>query len=241
MKIDNRYYDALGEGWWDPKGPMSLLLHINRSRYRYYRSVLEEPKGMTILDVGCGGGFLAEAFASDGADVYGLDLSPGSVQTARDHAAKQGLCLRVVSGRAEYLPYASGVFDAVVLADVLEHLEDFKTAIAESSRVLRQGGILLYETVNRTFFSRIGAVWTLEYVLRRIPLHSHDWRMFIKPRELLDAFETCNLHNRELRGFSFKNGVLGFLLRSLTGRDPWVFATGRDTRATYLGYAIKSG
>ena len=241
MKIDNRYYDSLRDAWWDPSGPMGLLLRINGLRYRYYRGVLVEPKGMKILDVGCGGGFLAEALASDGADVYGLDLSPSSVQTARDHAARHGLCLRVANGRAECLPYASGAFDAVLLADVLEHLEDFKIAIAESSRVLRQGGILLYETVNRTLLSRIGAIWTLEHVLRKIPLHSHDWRMFIKPGELLNALETCKLHNRELRGLSFKKGVLGFLLRSVTGQDPWVFTTGSDTRATYLGYAIKSG
>ena len=220
---------------------MSLLLRVNRFRYRYYRDVLEDPKGMKILDVGCGGGFLAEAFASDGADVYGLDLSPSSVQTARDHSANRGLCLHVVSGRAECLPYASRVFDAVVLADVLEHLEDFKTAIAESSRVLRQGGFLLYETVNRTWLSRIGAIWTLEYVLRKIPRHSHDWRLFIKPRELLKALASCNLQNRELRGFSFKDGVPGFLLRSATGQDPWIFTTGSDMRATYVGYAIKSG
>jgi len=241
MKIDNRYYDSLGDDWWDPSGPMGLLLHINRLRYRYFHGVLEDPKGMKILDVGCGGGFLAEAFASDGANVYGLDLSPNSLQTARDHAGKKGLCLRVVSGRAECLPYASGVFDAVVLADVLEHLEDFKTAIAESSRVLRQGGFLLYETVNRTLLSRIGAIWILEYVLRRIPLHSHDWSMFIKPRELLNALASCNLRNRELRGIAIKDGVLGFLLRSVTGQDPWVFTIGGDIRATYVGYAIKSG
>jgi 2-polyprenyl-6-hydroxyphenyl methylase/3-demethylubiquinone-9 3-methyltransferase len=241
MKIDNRYYDSLGDDWWDPDGPMGLLLRINRFRYRYFHGVLQDPKGMKILDVGCGGGFLAEEFASDGADVYGLDLSPSSVQTARDHATKKGLCLRVVSGHAECLPYASGVFDAVVLADVLEHLEDFETAIAESSRVLRQGGFLLYETVNRTLLSRLGAIWALEHVLRKIPLHSHDWRMFIKPRELLNALESCNLQNREFRGIAFKDGVLGFLIRSVTGRDPWVFTTGSDMRAAYVGYAIKSG
>ena len=241
MKINNHYYDSLGDAWWDPSGPMSLLLHINRFRYRYYRSILEEPKGMRILDVGCGGGFLAEAFASDGADVHGLDLSARSVRTARDHAAQQGLRLRSVSGRAECLPYASGVFDAVLLADVLEHLEDFRITIAESSRVLRQGGILLYETVNRTLLSRIGAIWTLEYLLRKIPLHSHDWRMFIKPRELLNALETCDLQNRELRGLALRHGVLGSLLRSFQGQDPWVFEVGSNTRVIYMGYAIKPG
>ncbi len=75
MTIDNLYYDALGDAWWDPEGPMGLLLRMNRLRYQYFRSVLGEPKGVRLLDIGCGGGFLANAFAEAGAEVYGLDLT----------------------------------------------------------------------------------------------------------------------------------------------------------------------
>jgi 2-polyprenyl-6-hydroxyphenyl methylase/3-demethylubiquinone-9 3-methyltransferase len=239
MTIDNRYYDGLGDAWWAPEGPMGLLLRMNRFRYRYFRRVLDDPKGVKIFDIGCGGGFLAEAFAADGADVYGLDLSSIAVRTARDHATGQGLSLRVVSGRAESLPFASGVFDAVLLADVLEHLDDFPQALAESSRVLKPGGFLLYETVNRTLLSRVGAIWIAEHILKKIPVHSHDWKMFIRPAELLEALEACGLRNRELHGLGLKGGVSGFLLRAARGQDPWQFEIGSDTRVSYLGYAIK--
>ena len=239
MTIDNRYYDGLGDAWWDPEGPMGLLLRMNRFRYRYFRRVLDDPKGVKLLDIGCGGGFLAEAFAADGADVYGLDLSTSAVRTARDHAMGQGLRLRVVSGRAEHLPFASGTFDAVLLADMLEHLDDFPQALAESSRVLKPGGLLLYETANRTLLSRVGAIWIAEHILKKIPVHSHDWKMFIRPAELLDALEACGLRNQELRGLGLKGGVSGFLLRAARGQDPWIFEIGSDTRVSYLGYAIK--
>ncbi len=239
MTIDNRFYDALGDAWWDPEGPMALLLRMNRVRYRYFRRVLDDPKGVRLLDIGCGGGFLAEAFAAEGADVHGLDLSPSAVRTAREHAAGQGLCLPVVSGRAEALPFASGAFDAVLLADVLEHLDDFPRALAESSRVLKPGGLLLYETANRTMLSRVGAIWVTEYILKKIPAHSHEWRMFIRPAELIEALDSCGLRHQELRGLGLKGGVFGFLLRAVRGRDPWVFEVGSDTRVSYLGYATK--
>jgi len=240
MTIDNRYYDGLGDAWWDPEGPMGLLLRMNPVRYRYFRRILDDPKGMKLVDIGCGGGFLAEAFAEDGANVYGLDLSTSAVRTARDHATGQSLSLRVVSGRAECLPFASGVFDAVLLVDLLEHIDVFTQALAESSRVLRPGGFLLYETVNRTLLSRVGAIWFLEHILKKISVHSHDWKMFIRPAELLEALEACGLRNRELQGLGLKGGVSGFLLRAARGLDPWVFEIGSDTRVSYLGYAIKA-
>jgi 2-polyprenyl-6-hydroxyphenyl methylase/3-demethylubiquinone-9 3-methyltransferase len=240
MTIDNRYYDGLGNDWWDPEGPMGLLLRMNRFRYRYFRRVLDEPKGVKLADIGCGGGFLAEAFAAEGANVYGLDLSTSAVRAARDHATVQVLSLRVVSCRAERLPFASEVFDAVLLADVLEHLDDFTEALTEASRVLRPGGLLLYETANRTLLSRVGAIWIMERLLRKIPVHSHDWKKFIRPAELVEALEACGLRNRELRGLGLKGGVSGFLLRAAGGKDPWVFEIGTDTRVSYLGYATKS-
>jgi 2-polyprenyl-6-hydroxyphenyl methylase/3-demethylubiquinone-9 3-methyltransferase len=239
MTVDNFYYDDLGEAWWDPEGPMGLLLRMNPLRYRYFRRVLDDPRGAKIVDIGCGGGFLAEAFAAAGADVYGLDLSSSAVRTARDHAAGQGLRLRVANGRAERLPFAPAVFDAVLLVDVLEHVDDFAQALAESSRVLKPGGLLLYETANRTLLSLVGAIWIAERVLKKIPVHSHDWNLFIRPAELLEALEACGLRNQELRGLGLKGGVSGFLLRAAWGQDPWLFEIGSDTRVSYLGHAIK--
>lgn len=239
MTIDNRYYDALGDSWWDPAGPMGLLLRLNRCRYGYFRRVITSPGRLKLFDLGCGGGFLAEAFAADGAKVYGMDLSAGAVRTARKHAARQGLLLRLVTGHAAHIPFASRTFDAVLLADVLEHMEDFPQALAESARVLKPGGILLYETINRTLLSLVGIVWAMEYVLKKIPIHSHDWKMFIRPAELLEALAACGLRNQELQGIALKGGAPGFLLRAARGLDPWVFKAGGAPWMSYLGYAIK--
>jgi 2-polyprenyl-6-hydroxyphenyl methylase/3-demethylubiquinone-9 3-methyltransferase len=219
---------------------MGLLLRMNRFRYRYFRTILGEGiQGMKLLDAGCGGGFLAEGFAAEGAQVCGMDLSPASVRTAREHAAGKGIRLRVVSGRAESLPFASGVFDAVLLADVLEHLDGYHAAVAESSRVLKPGGLLLYETANRTLLSLVGAIWVMERILRMIPSGSHDWKSFIRPAELVGSLQACGLRNQELKGIALKGGVPGLLFRAVTGRDPWVFDIGSDTRVSYLGYATK--
>jgi hypothetical protein len=79
----------------------------------------------------------------------------------------------------------------------------------------------------------------MEYVLKKIPLHSHDWKMFIRPDELIEALQACGLRHQELRGLALKGGVSGFLFRAATGRDPWVFEIGSDTRVSYLGYATK--
>jgi 2-polyprenyl-6-hydroxyphenyl methylase/3-demethylubiquinone-9 3-methyltransferase len=239
MAIDNRYYDDLGDAWWDPKGPTGLLLRMNRTRHRYFRGVLDDLQDTKLLDIGCGGGYLAEAFAKDGAEVYALDLSPNSVKTARDHAAQQGLSVRVLCGRAESLPFTAEVFDVVVMADVLEHLDDFVRALAESSRILKPGGLLLYETANRTLFSLVGGIWVMEYILKKIPLHSHEWKMFIRPAELVEALEACGLRNQELKGLALKGSIPGFLFRVATGRDPWEFAICGDKSMSYLGYAIK--
>ncbi len=240
MTVDNRYYETLGEAWWDPTGPMGLLLRMNRLRYGYFRTVLTHPRGAKLLDIGCGGGFLASPFAADEADVYGVDLSPNAVLTARKHAAGQGFRLRVVSGRAEALPFASGALDAVLLADVLEHLDDYRQALAEASRVLRPGGLLLYETVNRTLLSLVGAVWIMERLFRKIPPRSHDWKMFIRPSELEASLEACGFRSGEVRGIALKDGIFGFLLRAAAGKDPWEFEVGEDTRVSYLGHATKS-
>ena len=239
MAIDNRYYDGLGDAWWDPDGPMGLLLRMNRFRFAYFRRLLADPKKQKLLDIGCGGGFLAEAFAAEGAEVYGLDLSTRAVRTARDHAASQGFHIRVMSGRAEHLPFASETFDSVLLVDVLEHLHAYPLALSEASRVLKSGGLLFYETANRTLLSRVGAIWVAERILRKIPVHSHDWRMFIRPAELIEALKACGLRNEDLQGIGLKGGVSGFLLRAASRKDPWEFEIGSDTRVSYLGYAIK--
>jgi len=98
---------------------------------------------------------------------------------------------------------------------------------------------LLYETANRTLLSRAGIIWVMEYILKKIPVHSHDWKMFIQPQELNKALEQHGLENMELRGLSIKHGIKGFIYRYITGKDPWIFEISDDKRISYLGYAIK--
>jgi 2-polyprenyl-6-hydroxyphenyl methylase / 3-demethylubiquinone-9 3-methyltransferase len=144
-------------------------------------------------------------------------------------------------GRLERLPFAAGAFDAVVAADVLEHLPDLPAAVAELARVLAPGGSFVFDTVNRTFWSWFTAVFGLEQVLRMVPRGTHDWRLFIRPAELDRLLRRAGLEPVAVTGLAPQIGP-GTVARGLLTRriDVPTFATGNGRRASYLGHYRKA-
>jgi len=208
MPIDNQLYDRPGDIWWDEREPLSMLrTMLNPVRFGFFRSALMDqmridPIGRTALDVGCGGGLLAEEFARLGLSVTGIDPSRSSLLAARKHAANSGLTIKYLAGRGESLPFADESYDIVFCCDVLEHVDNPDKVIAEIARVLKQDGVFLCDTINRTWRSKVAIIklfqqwsWT-----RCAPANLHDWNKFIKPRELGAMMAQYGLQQRAAAG-----------------------------------------
>ncbi|MCA1597812.1 MAG: bifunctional 2-polyprenyl-6-hydroxyphenol methylase/3-demethylubiquinol 3-O-methyltransferase UbiG [Chloroflexi bacterium] len=257
MPVDNGLYNRRGDIWWDEREPLSTLrTMVNPGRVGYFRSVLVErlgrdPRGLRALDVGCGGGLLAEEFARFGCAVTGVDPSELSLETARTHAAASGLAIDYRMGSGEALPFDDAAFDLVYCCDVFEHVDSVERVIAEIARVLRPGGVFLYDTVNRTLLSRLIIVGVAQEwpATRFLPHSLHDWRMFIKPAELRAIMVRHGLVARGVVGLAPALNPLA-LLRALylfrRGRLNYGqvgarlrFKISRDRAASYAGYALK--
>lgn len=257
MPVDNTLYNRPGDIWWDENEPLSMLrTMVNPGRFGYFRAVLTErlgidPRGKAALDVGCGGGLLAEEFARLGCVVTGIDPSEPSLATARVHAARSGLAIDYRVGVGEALPCEDASFDIVYCCDVLEHVDDLNQVIAEIARVLKPAGVFLYDTINRTLLSnlvviKIGQEWrATRFVLANL----HDWNMFIRPGELQQVMARHGLQQREVVGlrppanpiallrdvYLFKRGAISYgeLGRRLAFRQSKLRA------GSYMGYALK--
>ncbi|HSS50109.1 MAG TPA: bifunctional 2-polyprenyl-6-hydroxyphenol methylase/3-demethylubiquinol 3-O-methyltransferase UbiG [Thermoanaerobaculia bacterium] len=207
MAVDNHLYDTMASSWWDAGGCLHILRGLNPARFGYMQRVLVDelgidPRGRKTLDVGCGGGILAEEFARLGCDVTGIDPSERSIEAARAHARQEGLAIDYRTGAGEALPFTDAAFDLVYCCDVLEHVNDVGRVIAEIARVLRPGGLFFYDTINRTFRSKLVMIklfqewnWT-----SFMPPNLHDWSLFIKPKELTAILNRNGLKNEGLTG-----------------------------------------
>jgi 2-polyprenyl-6-hydroxyphenyl methylase/3-demethylubiquinone-9 3-methyltransferase len=242
--------------WWDEKGLLHNLLAYNAVRFGYFRKLLFErlkiePNGKRVLDIGCGGGILAEEFAGVGYQVTGIDPSEPSLEAAREHARKVGLDIEYEVGIGEDIPFDNETFDLVYACDVLEHVNDLEKVIEETARVLKPDGIYLYDSFNRTFLSKLIVIkfvqewnWT-----SFMPPNMHDWRMFIKPTELLELLARYGLENQEQIGI--KPGVnplkiIQTLRKRKRGELSYFEAVQRmkfkesgDKSVAYIGYAKK--
>jgi 2-polyprenyl-6-hydroxyphenyl methylase/3-demethylubiquinone-9 3-methyltransferase len=181
--IDNDVYNRLGGSWWDEDNPLNLLHgSLTPARMAYFSEVLQRElgdedgrtakanyagdsavaqpigAGLKALDVGCGAGLLGEEFARLGFDVVGVDPSAVAIDAARTHAEKSGLRIRYHVGAGEQLPVEDGAFDVVYCCDVLEHVADLPRVLAESARVMKPGGLYLFDTINRTAMSKLLAI-----------------------------------------------------------------------------------
>jgi 2-polyprenyl-6-hydroxyphenyl methylase / 3-demethylubiquinone-9 3-methyltransferase len=241
VSIDNDYYEGIDELWWDPCGPAAALHAINRPRLAFYLDVLGDLRGRLVLDAGCGGGLVARTLVEAGAVVVGVDRSLGSLHVAsRATAARQPGSFHAVRGQLERLPFADGAFDAVVAADVLEHVPDLPAAAGELARVLAPGGSLAFDTINRTFWAWFTVLWGAERLLRLVPRGTHDWRLLIRPDELDHLLRGVGLEPVATAGLAPRLGP-GDVARGLLRRrlDLPEFRACRDRRASYLGHYRK--
>ena len=199
-------FDALAARWWDPHGPMKPLHQMNPARTRWVAERIAgraglRLDGLSVLDVGCGAGLASEAFARLGATVTGMDAAPEALAAARAHAQAGGLDIRYLEGGPEDLP-AGERFDAVVALEVIEHVaaEDRPAFIGALARAVKPGGMVFLSTLNRTPRSYLTAKLGAEYLLRMLPVGTHDWRMFVTPAELGDLLRRAGLRVTDIAG-----------------------------------------
>jgi len=214
--------------WWSERGPFAGLHELNVARVEYFRRVFGGFAGKRVLDVGCGGGILAEALAREGAHVTGVDPSEKSLAVARAHAARSRLTIDYRTGTAEDLPAAGSTFDLVFAVDVLEHVDDLERSLTAFARLLAPGSALAFLTHNRTPAAFLQLIWTEEYVEHTMPEGFHEFRRFITPGELTEALAHQRLAVQELRGLARADDGSG--RRILTD----------DLSVTYLGWALKA-
>jgi 2-polyprenyl-6-hydroxyphenyl methylase/3-demethylubiquinone-9 3-methyltransferase len=257
MPVDNELYDRLAGTWWDEDSNMAILrTAVNPGRVGYIRRVLMgelgiDPGGKSALDVGCGGGLLAEEVARLGFRVTGVDPSEPSLETARAHAREEGFDIEYLAAPGEDLPFDDETFDVVYCCDVLEHVESVDRTVAESARVLKPGGVYLYDTINRTLRSRLITIGLIQEwdATRFMEPDLHDWKMFIKPRELEATLRRHGLEPRGTVGLSPRGNPLR-LLRDLRRRRRGEITYGelgrrmelresRDRSNEYAGHALK--
>ncbi|MGZ5515311.1 MAG: bifunctional 2-polyprenyl-6-hydroxyphenol methylase/3-demethylubiquinol 3-O-methyltransferase UbiG [Candidatus Aminicenantales bacterium] len=256
-RMDNAVYSALGDQWWQPDSAFyQMKVFLNPVRVGYARRKLIEetridPKTTAALDVGCGGGFLTEEIARMGFDTTGVDPSGRSVEAAAAHARENGLNVRYRTGIGESLPFEDRSFGVVFCCDVLEHVRDLPKVVSEISRVLKPGGVFCYDTLNRTWVSRLAAIkisqdwkpWAY------MPPNLHVWKMFIKPGEMKSLLRQNGLEWKDHRGLKPDIPIprlLGYLRKRARGE--WTYAElaakvrmveSRVTAVMYMGLAVK--
>ena len=170
--------------WWDMESsPFVGLLKSNAVRLPVFLGYFP-PMNSVVLDVGCGGGYLSEALAELGHSVSGIDLSETAIENAKNHAKKSNLTIDYRAGSVFQLPYPDAHFDVVVASDVLEHVGDVPRALAEIYRVLKPGGVLAFDCVNRSFRAIYFIYFVMQELLGIIPKGAHDWRLFVTPDEM---------------------------------------------------------
>jgi 2-polyprenyl-6-hydroxyphenyl methylase / 3-demethylubiquinone-9 3-methyltransferase len=207
-----RRFAALGDEWWNPAGPMAALHLLNPIRLAWMRETIlahfgrdaraagAPLAGLSVLDIGCGGGLVAEPLARMGADVTGLDPAPESIAVARAHAEATGARLAYRAGLVEDLAAESARFDVVTALEVVEHVADLRAFVAAATTLAKPGGLVLQSTLNRTLKSFALAIVGAEYVLGWVEKGTHRWEQFVTPEELAAALEAAGCRETSRRG-----------------------------------------
>jgi len=197
-------FDAIAAQWWDPRGPMAALHHINPLRLGYIARCCGGLDGLRVLDIGCGAGILSEALEQAGAEVTGIDLAEEAIDAARMHAEASGRSIEYRTISAEELAAERpGHYDLVCCLEMLEHVPDPESIVSACAQLIRPGGDVVFSTINRTPKAFALAIVAAEQVLGLIPKGTHDYAKLIRPSELCEWTRNAGLAVKETRGMHY--------------------------------------
>ena len=228
-------FSKMAAEWWNPKGKFKPLHKFNPIRIKYIRDNIvsnfelngtSKPlKKIDILDIGCGGGLLSEPMNRLGANVTGIDASINNIKIAKLHAKKNKLNINYICTSPEKLKIKKK-FDVILNMEIVEHVEDIDFFLASCSKLLKKNGLMFVATINKTLKSYIFAIVGAEYVLRWLPIGTHEWEKFVKPEELQEIQKKNKLVLNKLDGMQF-NMI----------KDEWKIS--KDTSVNYIAKFIK--
>ena len=211
-KLEIAKFSKIAAEWWSPNGKFKPLHKFNPIRIKYLKENIIEHfklkqtnfplKGLHILDIGCGGGLLSEPITRLGAKVTAIDASKKNIQIAKFHAEKNNLKINYLCSSPEKLNLKKK-FDVFLNMEIVEHVEDLNFFIKKSSNLLKKNGLMFIATLNKTFKSYVFAIIGAEYVLRWLPIGTHDWEKFVKPDNLVNIAINSNLKLKKLSGMKF--------------------------------------
>ena len=212
-KEEIQKFSSLAEEWWDVKGKFKPLHMFNPIRIEYITQMIKKYfkisdkkinpfNELKILDIGCGGGLISEPMARLGANVTGIDASEKNIKIAQIHSEENNLKINYINSSPERLKEKEE-FDIILNLEIIEHVEDVKLYIDSCSKLLKKGGLMFTATLNRTVVSYIKAIVGAEYILRWLPIGTHDWNKFIRPEELEKKLSIANFKTIEVKGLEF--------------------------------------
>ena len=229
-------FSKIAEEWWDPEGKFKPLHKFNPIRISYIKDNIintfkllnkEKPlKNIKILDIGSGGGLLSEPMSRLGAEVIGIDASAKNIEVAKLHAKKNDLNIKYYCASPETFETKTK-FDVILNMEIVEHVEDVDFFLKSCSKLLKKNGLMFVATLNKTLKSYLFAIIGAEYVLRWLPIGTHEWEKFIKPHELIDILEKYDFKLESLDGMKFN------LIK-----DRWSITS--DKSINYIGKFIKN-
>ncbi len=217
-------FDAVGDQWWNERGPFGILHRLNPVRMAYLISQVGRPlKGVSVLDIACGGGLVCEPFARLGGRVTGIDTSENAIAAARAHADGQGLAIDYQCCALEEMP-DDHRYDIITALEILEHVANPSAFVAAAARHLKPRGKIIFSTINRTARSLLLAKIAAEEVLGIVPRGTHHWSQFIQPSELAEMCEATGLKVTDIMGFKMNPVHAGTA----------IFALSRDVAVNYF-------
>ena len=228
-------FSKMAAEWWDPEGKFKPLHKFNPIRIKYIKDNIiysfklkskEKPlQKINILDIGCGGGLLSEPMARLGANVTGIDASDKNIKIAKLHAKKNKLNINYFCSSPEKLKIKKK-FDVILNMEIIEHVEDINFFVKSCSELLKKNGLMFVATLNKTLKSYVFAIIGAEYVLRWLPIGTHDWEKFVKPEDLKNILSKNNLKIEKIDGMNFD-----------IFKDEWNIS--KDTSINYIAKSLK--